>query len=38
MVAVARSAGLAPRTTVELLRAAGMPRRDAYRSVRAAEQ
>lgn len=33
MVAAARSAGLAPRTIVELLRAAGMPRRAAYRAV-----
>jgi 16S rRNA (cytidine1402-2'-O)-methyltransferase len=33
VVAAARSAGLAPRTIVELLRAAGMPRRDAYRVV-----
>ena len=35
MLAAARSAGLAPRTIVELLRAAGMPRRDAYRAVQA---
>jgi hypothetical protein len=33
LVAAARRAGLRPRTTVELLRAAGMPRRDAYRAV-----
>jgi len=35
LVAAARSAGLPPRTIVELLRAAGMQRRDAYRVVQA---
>jgi 16S rRNA (cytidine1402-2'-O)-methyltransferase len=35
VVAAARSAGLSPRTIVELLRAAGVPRRDAYRMVQA---
>jgi 16S rRNA (cytidine1402-2'-O)-methyltransferase len=34
LVNAARRAGLAPRTTVELLRAAGVPRREAYRVVR----
>ncbi len=33
LIAAAGRAGLAPRTTVELLRAAGMRRRDAYRAV-----
>jgi 16S rRNA (cytidine1402-2'-O)-methyltransferase len=33
LVYAARSAGLAPRAVVELLRAAGMPRRAAYRAV-----
>jgi 16S rRNA (cytidine1402-2'-O)-methyltransferase len=33
LVAAATRAGLAPRTIVELLRAAGMPRRAAYRAV-----
>ncbi|MEO8252395.1 MAG: 16S rRNA (cytidine(1402)-2'-O)-methyltransferase [Chloroflexota bacterium] len=33
LVAAGQRAGLAPRTIVELLRAAGMPRRDAYRAV-----
>lgn len=33
LVAAAARAGLRPRTIVELLRAAGMPRRDAYRAV-----
>ena len=33
VVAAADAAGLAPRTTVELLRAAGLSRRDAYRAV-----
>ena len=33
LVAAATHAGLAPRTMVELLRAAGMPRRAAYRAV-----
>jgi 16S rRNA (cytidine1402-2'-O)-methyltransferase len=32
LVAVAESAGLPPRTVVELLRAAGVPRREAYRA------
>ena len=35
LVAAARSAGLPSRTIVELLRAAGMQRRDAYRTVHA---
>ena len=35
MVAAGRKAGLPPRTIVELLRAAGMPRRDAYRAAQA---
>jgi 16S rRNA C1402 (ribose-2'-O) methylase RsmI len=34
IVAAGRKAGLPPRTIVELLRAAGVPRRDAYRAVR----
>jgi len=38
VVAAARRAGLRPRTVVELLRAAGMPRRDAYRAVHPAEE
>ncbi len=33
LVTAATRAGLAPRTIVELLRAAGVPRRDAYRAV-----
>ena len=33
LVAAAERAGLAPRTIVQLLRAAGMPRRDAYHAV-----
>jgi 16S rRNA (cytidine1402-2'-O)-methyltransferase len=33
LVAAAMRAGLAPRTIVELLRAAGIPRREAYRAV-----
>lgn len=37
LVAAARRAGLAPRTVVELLRAAGVPRRDAYRAVPTAD-
>jgi 16S rRNA (cytidine1402-2'-O)-methyltransferase len=36
LVAAATRSGLAPRTIVELLRAAGVPRRDAYRAVQAA--
>lgn len=35
LIAAAERAGLAPRTIVELLRAAGMARRDAYRAVQA---
>jgi 16S rRNA (cytidine1402-2'-O)-methyltransferase len=35
LVRAARAAGLAPRAVVELLRAAGMPRREAYRLVQA---
>jgi 16S rRNA (cytidine1402-2'-O)-methyltransferase len=39
LVTAAAAAGLAPRTIVELLRAAGMPRRAAYRAVpRAGDQ
>lgn len=37
LVAAARRAGLAPRTVVELLRAAGVPRREAYRAVPTAD-
>jgi 16S rRNA (cytidine1402-2'-O)-methyltransferase len=37
LVAVATRAGLAPRTVVELLRAAGLPRREAYRAVPTAD-
>ncbi len=37
LVAAATQAGLAPRTIVELLRAAGMPRRAAYRAVPTAD-
>lgn len=33
LVAAATAAGLAPRTIIELLRAAGLPRREAYRAV-----
>ena len=33
VAAAATRAGLPPRTIVELLRAGGMPRRDAYRLV-----
>jgi 16S rRNA (cytidine1402-2'-O)-methyltransferase len=38
LVAAASGAGLRPRTIVELLRAAGMPRRDAYRAVHPADE
>jgi 16S rRNA (cytidine1402-2'-O)-methyltransferase len=38
LVAAATSAGLAPRTIVELLRAAGLPRREAYRAVQAPDR
>jgi 16S rRNA (cytidine1402-2'-O)-methyltransferase len=37
LVAAATRAGLAPRTVVELLRAAGVPRREAYRAVPTAD-
>nr|MDP9468514.1 SAM-dependent methyltransferase [Chloroflexota bacterium] len=37
LVAAATRAGLSPRTIVELLRAAGMPRRAAYRAVPSAD-
>ena len=37
LVAAATRAGLAPRTIVELLRAAGVPRREAYRAVPTAD-
>ena len=37
VVGAARRAGLTSRTTVELLRAAGLPRREAYRAVAAVE-
>lgn len=37
VVDIARRAGLTPRTTIDLLRAAGVPRREAYRAVPAAE-
>ena len=37
LVAAATRAGMAPRTIVELLRAAGMPRRAAYRAVPTAD-
>ena len=37
VVDAARRAGLTPRTTIELLRAAGVPRREAYRAVAAAK-
>jgi hypothetical protein len=33
-----RAAGLTPRTTIELLRAAGMPRRAAYHAVQSATE
>jgi 16S rRNA (cytidine1402-2'-O)-methyltransferase len=37
LVRAARAAGLAPRTVVEVLRATGLPRREAYRLVQALE-
>ena len=37
LVGAAVGAGLAPRTIVELLRAAGIPRREAYRAVPTAD-
>jgi 16S rRNA (cytidine1402-2'-O)-methyltransferase len=37
LVRAARAGGLAPRAVVELLRAAGLPRREAYRLVQALE-
>jgi 16S rRNA (cytidine1402-2'-O)-methyltransferase len=38
LVTAALGAGLGPRTVVELLRAAGMPRREAYRAVPTADR
>ncbi len=38
LVVAATSAGLAPRTIVELLRAAGVPRREAYRAVQSPDR
>jgi hypothetical protein len=35
LLAAARRAGLSPRATADLLRAAGVPRRDAYRLAQA---